>query len=86
MKFRHQAALMRRAREKMGLTCEQMARAIGLNERPGAQYVSKVENGLCRMTPKRWKYIKGVVAKEEILDAFVADCAEVWENEYDGKS
>lgn len=82
MKFRHQANLLRKARERMGLTCSQMARVIGLNEKPGDRYISKVEMGKCRLAPKRWKYIRKIVSKEEALDAFVADAAEEWEKEY----
>jgi hypothetical protein len=59
-----------------------MARVLGLEERPGDRYVSRVESGKCRLPPRRWKYIRKVVSKEEVLDAYVADIAEEWEKEY----
>jgi hypothetical protein len=68
----------------MGMTSEQMARAIGLSERPGVAFISAVENAKSGMAPFRWRYIAGVVPKEQALQAYLDDAAKEWERKYDG--
>lgn len=84
MKNENQARLMRKTREKLGLTSAEMARVIGLDERPGIAFVSAVEHGKSGMAPHRWRYLHGVVTKEEALQAYIDDKLEEWERKYAG--
>lgn len=82
MKNRNQARLVREARQAMGFTQEQMARQLGLKERPGAQFVSNIEHGKCRMAAFRWRILRKLVPKEVAREAYLVDAMEQWEQEY----
>ncbi len=83
MKHPNQSKLMREARQTLGITSEQMAVAIGLNERPGVAFVSAVEHGKSGMAPHRWRLLKKVVSKDAALAACLQDVKEEWERKYE---
>lgn len=78
--MKHQARLIKRAREKMRATGTEFARALGLRSK---QVVSQLENGETSLEPHRWKYINGLVAKDEAMQAYLDDMAIKWEEKYE---
>lgn len=80
-RFPHQAALLKRARAKMGLSQWDFGAVIGL---PHTQMTSDVERGIKPLTISRWRLLDKVVGKSAILDACVADFVEDFERKYEG--
>lgn len=82
LRFPHQARLLLKARVTLGVSQMAMGRILGLNPRPGSAFVSSVEKGRCGLPAHRWRFLHGVISREQALDAYLADQAGIWEGEY----
>lgn len=83
MQFRNQANLLRKVREDLGLTQQELATKLGLVGPGGTAFVSLVEMGKAGLPPERWVRLKKHVPMDDVLMVCVEDFSEKWVKDYE---
>lgn len=87
-KGKHLGELIRKRREELGLTQDQLASLTLKYGRTAYQYISNCERGKAGISPKYFPLFANAlkISKRRILDAYLLDCEEMAESVFVGHS